>query len=73
MSNVGTVYADEPWYEINFLRSSGGEYIPVPLVNGHGEILLNSLPEESTYLELYDFSCSTLYPVTFNYRGEFYF
>ena len=69
VSNVGTVYADEPWYEINFLRSSGGEYIPVPLVNGHGEILLNSLPEESTYLELYDFSCSTLYPVTFNYIG----
>ena len=65
--NTGTIFAEPPWYERTWLKASSAEYIPVPVVNGYGEVTLTSQPNRTTYLELYENKCDSIYPVTFDY------
>lgn len=74
VKNTGVRYSKEPndsiekgWYESNYLRDSGSEYIPIPVVNGYGEVTLTSFPESATYLELYESSCKSIYQVVSSY------
>lgn len=67
VENSGTVYADDPYYESNYLRACSAEYIPITVADGYGEAVLTSMPSESTYLELNSVSCSDIYPVVFEY------
>ena len=66
--NTGTVYAVlGVEYETNHLRPVSAEYIPIPVINGYGEVTLTSCPEQSTYLELNLCECTTIYTVTSDY------
>lgn len=67
IQNTGAVYAEEPWYESNYLRDAGAEYIPIPVVDGYGEVILTSQPESATYLEVHQAECVGIYLVTSNY------
>lgn len=67
VENTGTIYADKPYYESNFLRPVNAEYIPITIVDGYGEVVLTSLPEASTFLEIYNVKCSNIYQVIFDY------
>lgn len=67
VNNTGTVYADDAYYESNHLRAVGREYIPIPIIDGYGEVTLTSYPTVSTYLELYETRCSEIYYVDFDY------
>lgn len=68
VQNTGTVYAvGSEWYESNYLRPSGGEYIPVPVTDGYGEVVLSSCPEGDTSLEIHETSCRDIFTVTFDY------
>lgn len=67
VQNSGTQYAEDEYYEYNYLRNTGKEYIPVTIVDGYGEVTLTSLPDSSTYLELYAGSCDAIYNVMYNY------
>lgn len=49
-------------FKANSLRRQSREYVPVLIADGYGELLLRSCPSEDTYLELYDASCSAVYP-----------
>ena len=65
--NTGINYSENSWYESNYLRSKSAEYVPVPIVNGYGEITVTSNPKKCAYLELRDYKCDTIYMVTSNY------
>ena len=65
--NTGAVYASHEWYESNYLRPSGSEYIPVTVTDGYGEVILSSCPEDDTFLEIHGASCSDIFTVTFDY------
>lgn len=62
--NTGTVYASGGEdFESNYLRNTSAEYIPVPVVNGYGEIEIKSCPTKNTYLQLNSISCDRIYTV----------
>lgn len=68
VQNTGTVYTvGSEWYESNYLRPSGGEYIPVPVTDGYGEVILSSCPEGDTSLEIHETLCRDIFTVTFDY------
>ncbi len=67
VENVGTVYAEDPYYETNYLRNKSEEYIPVTIVDGYGEVILESCPESNTYLQLNQANCNNIYTVTYSY------
>lgn len=67
VANTGTVYADNTDFESNYLRPESAEYIPVPVVNGYGEVRLTSNPESNTYLQLNAVNCERIYTVTSDY------
>lgn len=50
----------DKFYESNFLRPIGKEYIPLKIVNGKGSILVTSLPERNTNLIIKDVNCSEI-------------
>lgn len=66
VKNTGKCYSGNNYYETNYLRPEGAEYIPVTIVNGYGEVTLTSCPAQNTYLEIYNISCSNIY--TAGYR-----
>lgn len=53
--------------EYNYLRSQSQEYIPVPIVNGYGEVTLTACPEKSAYLVLREAACNKIYTCTSDY------
>lgn len=61
--NTGTMYAGDIYYESNYLRNTSAEYIPVPVINGYGEIEIKSCPTKNTYLQLNSISCDRIYTV----------
>ena len=68
VENTGTVYAGGGrYYESNYLRSKSAEYIPVPIVNGYGEVTLTSNPVRSTNLTLKQADCDCIYTVMSDY------
>lgn len=66
VEDTGNPYESET-YRLNHLRSTGVEYVPVTVIDGYGEITISSNPTRSTYLEVYEASCDTIYTVTFDY------
>ena len=68
VENTGIVYAlGGSYYESNYLRSKYAEYIPVPVVNGYGEVTLTSNPTRNTYLILNEVFCNCIYTVPTDY------
>lgn len=68
VENTGTVYAGQgSYYESNYLRDKSAEYIPVPIIDGYGEVTLRANPKKSAYLELAKCSLNTVYTVTSDY------
>ena len=68
VENTGTVYAQGgSYYESDYLRSKSAEYIPVPVVNGYGEVTLTSNPVRSTNLTLNQAECDCIYTVMSDY------
>lgn len=68
VENTGTVYAGQgSYYESNYLRDESQEYIPIPVINGYGEVTLTSGPEKSTYLNLSEATCGGIYTCTLDY------
>lgn len=68
VENTGTVYAGGGSYcESDYLRSKSAEYIPVPVVNGYGEVTLTSNPMRSTNLTLNQAGCDCIYTVMSDY------
>lgn len=70
IENTGTVYADQDsdvCYESNNLRPESAEYVPVPVVNGYGEVTIMSNPVKSTYIDVNDVKCTTIYTVASSY------
>ena len=68
VENTGTVYAQSGSdYESDYLRAKSAEYIPVPVVNGYGEVTLTSNPVRSTNLTLNQAECDCIYTVMSDY------
>ena len=68
VENTGTVYAQKgAFYESDYLRSKSAEYIPIPVVNGYGEVTLTSNPIRSTKLRLNQAECDCIYTVMSDY------
>lgn len=68
VENTGKVYASQgSYYESNYLRAKSAEYVPVPIVDGKGEVTLTANPKRSVWLKLNEFNCDTIYTVTSDY------
>lgn len=63
VENIGTIYAGDAWFESNYLRPAVKEYIPMPIINGYGEVLLSSQPQRNTVLILREISCDRIFTV----------
>lgn len=66
VQDTGKNYVDE-YFDSNYLRPANAEYIPIRIVNGYGELILSSAPEESTYFELKEVSCNAIYTVAYDF------
>lgn len=66
IQNTGTLFSDS-FFESNYLPKQSQEYIPIPIVNGYGEVTLSSCPGRNTYLELKDVSCSKVFSANYHY------
>lgn len=68
VTNTGVVYPEGGvYYDHNQLRPKSAEYIPVQVVNGHGEVTITSQPEKSTILKVNTIHCEAIYNVTSKY------
>lgn len=68
VANTGVLHGLMGYYcEANYLRAESAEYTAVSISNGYGEVTLTSLPKESAYLEVYGYSCDTIYTVASDY------
>lgn len=59
-------FATDDQFELNMLRKKNKEYIPITVVNGHGEVTLKSMPEANTTLKVSNVSCNRIFKVMFN-------
>ena len=65
VTNTGTLYTDGgSFYESNYLRLESAEFIPIPVVNGYGEVGIKSCPIKNIYLSINSISCDRIYTVT---------
>jgi hypothetical protein len=66
VENTGVVYADNngSYYESNYLRPETHEYIPIPIINGYGEVTVTSNPTRNTLLTIDNVSCERIFTVT---------
>lgn len=55
--------------ESNYLRPASGEFIPVTILNGYGEVTLKSLPEQLTRIRLNGAECSKIYTANFDFAA----
>lgn len=66
--NTGTVYASGgAYFDSNYLRGESAEYIPIPVVNGYGEVTITSSPQQSTFLSVHQVTCSRIFTVSSDY------
>lgn len=63
IENTGVVTAEAEFYESNYLRSESAEYIPMPIIDGYGELTLTASPKRPTTLNLKDVSCDSIFIV----------
>jgi len=64
VENTGMVFASNGYYESNYLRAEGAEYIPMPITNGFGELTLTASPKKSAILDLKQVNCNSIYVTT---------
>ena len=65
IANTGTVYASGgAYYESNYLKDKSAEYIPVPIIDGYGEVTLTAQPRRNASLEIKDCRCEKIFTVT---------
>lgn len=64
--NVGKL-SQGRYLDYTFHRGVGGEFIPVTVIDGYGEVVVTSLPDTCTWLETYEVSCDTVYQTLFDY------
>lgn len=57
---------DTSWQNF-FLRAKSSEFIPVPVINGYGEVTLLSMPISDTKLTVSDAYCDRILTVPFDY------
>lgn len=67
IENTGTVYAPSASHEMNYLRDSNKEYVPIVVVDGYGESTVTAMPSDSSCLLLHEAACEDIYQVTFDY------
>ncbi len=68
VENTGTSYADPGEnHDMNYLRESSKEYIPIQITNGHGEVMLTSEPSQDTVLTVNEVSCEQIYTTLADY------
>lgn len=68
VENTGTIYAGQgSYFESNYLRGESKEYIPIPVINGYGEVILTAEPERSTCLRINEVSCDEVFTCTSDY------
>lgn len=72
VSNSGTSYATSnndghAPFDSNNLRPSGGEYIPVIVTDGYGEVTLTANPQRNCLLFVNEARCDGLYTSAFDY------
>lgn len=64
VQNTGIELSDDDgFYQSNYLRAAGTEFIPIQIVNGYGEVTLTAIPDESVELVIYEAHCSEIYQV----------
>lgn len=66
VENTGAVMASDGYFESNYLRSSGAEYVPMTVTNGYGELMLTACPSKSTTLNLKKVECNSIYTADLN-------
>lgn len=68
--NTGYATAENAWwYESNYLRSSGSEYIPVTIHDGYGEVTLEARPSDNVRLDITSVQCDRVFAdLTAEYR-----
>ena len=49
--------------DYNYLPGQSTEYIPVHIENGYGEVILTSMPQKDTLLEINEASCNRIFTV----------
>ena len=68
IQNTGHIFAQGEDLEGNNLPDESREYTPVTVVNGYGEAIITSMPDDgNTILQLNDVYCSDIYTVSFNH------
>ncbi len=58
---------EENQYESNYLRAEGTEYIPVTVVDGYGEVIIESLPKYYEKVDLAEVDCKRIFTAPFDY------
>ena len=66
-SNINETLLHENYYSNWFMKSEGNEYIPVTIINGEGEVVLTSMPERGTKLNISSAECKNVYMTYFEY------
>lgn len=67
VQNTGVIYAEDAFYESNYLRNKSKEFIPIRIIDGYGETTLTASPAGSTYLVINETNCSNIYTVTYDF------
>ena len=65
--NKGVSLSGTDLFETNYLRSQSTEYLPIQIVNGYGEITLESEPKKDTFLTVEAAECQRIFTVPFEY------
>ncbi len=60
VENTGSALGGDDWAQANYLRQKSGEYVPVVVVDGYGELTLTSQPAEATHLCIREARCSEI-------------
>lgn len=50
----------------NYLRNVSKEYVPMKIVDGHGELILTSCPKETTSLNINEVSCEEILTISYD-------
>ena len=50
----------------NYLRNVSKEYVPMKIVDGHGELILTSCPKEATSLNINEVSCEEILTISYD-------
>ena len=64
--NTGNTNTDKRYFESNYLRSEGKEFVPMNIVDGYGELTLTSRPDDTTFIELNEVYCNEILQISYD-------